>query len=152
MDGRECPAPFFDPLIIIGGDRASDDPAQPNYCTRCDLHHHLPGKDYTYLTLTSLAEAWVKGEGGNLEAELAQLRDDPGSSLLAESLRESPAICRNTLLVPFLAERALTYLAHERNLIDEGSLHTLVRRLDLNRSFLSRRLADNGKMLQTPLN
>ena len=152
VEGRECPAPFFDPLIIIGGDRSSGDPAQPNYCTRCDLHHHLPGKEYTYMTLTALGESWVRGEAGGLERELTQLRDDPFSSLLAQSLQGSPEVCRNTLFVPFLAERALAYLAHERNLLDERSLHALVRRLDLDRPFLGRRLADNGKVLQTPLN
>jgi len=151
VDGLECPAPFFDPLIIIGGDRASGDPAQPNYCTRCDRHHHLPGKEYTYLTLMALGEAWVKGVGEALERELSLLRDSPGSSLLAESLVGAADVCRNTLMVPFLAERAVVYLAHERNLLDEASLHTLVRRLDLDRAFLGQRLTDNGKILQTPL-
>ena len=151
VDGKECPAPFFDPLIIIGGDRASDDPAQPNYCTRCDQHHHLPGKEYTYMTLTALGEAWVRGEGSALEGELELLKDVPESSLLAESLAETDEVSRNALLVPFLAERALVYLAHERNLLDETALHTLVRRLDLDRPFLGRRLADNGKILQLPL-
>ena len=151
VDGLECPAPFFDPLIIIGGDRASGDPSQPNYCTRCDQHHHLPGKEYTYLTLTSLGEAWVRGEAEGLERELRALRDEPESSVLAESLRGDSPVCRNTLLVPFLAERAVVYLAHERNLLDEAALHTLVDRLDLDRTFLGQRLADNGKVLQNPL-
>jgi len=151
VDGLECPAPFFDPLIIIGGDKASGDPAQPNYCTRCDRHHHLPGKEYTYLTLMALGEAWVRGETEALERELTLLQGSPGSSLLAESLVGAVEVCRNTLLVPFLAERALVYLAHERNLLDEAALHTLVRRLELDRPFLGQRLADNGKVLQTPL-
>ncbi len=151
VDGKECPAPFFDPLIIIGGDRASADPSQPNYCTRCDQHHHLPGKEYTYLTLTALGEAWVRGESEGLERELAQLRDCPSDSLLARSLVGAAEVCLNTLLVPFLAERALVYLCHERNLLDEAGLHALVQRLGLDRPFLGRRLADNGKILQTPL-
>ena len=48
VDGRECPALYFDPLIIIGGDRLKVDPREPNYCTRCDTHHYLPGKEYTF--------------------------------------------------------------------------------------------------------
>ena len=36
VDGVECPALFFDPLIIVGGDRDKNDPLEPNYCTRCD--------------------------------------------------------------------------------------------------------------------
>jgi thymidine kinase len=151
VGGVECPAPFFDPLIIIGGDRASGDPAQPNYCTRCDKHHHLPGKEYTYLTLTALGEAWVRGEGEALVTELGLLASDPPSSLLAQSLAAGPAVGRNTLLVPFLAERALVYLAHERNLLDEASVHALVDRLNLDRKYLASRLADNGRVLKTPL-
>lgn len=151
VGGVECPAPFFDPLIIIGGDRSASDPAQPNYCTRCDRHHYLPGKEYTYLTLTALGEAWVRGESAGLERELGLLKNAPGSSLLAESLAGSPEVCQNTLLVPFLAERALVYLAHERNLLDEGALHTLVTHLDLDRTFLAQRLADNGKVLKSTL-
>jgi thymidine kinase len=150
--GKECPAPFFDPLIIIGGDKTTDDPAQPNYCTRCDKHHHLPGKEYTYLTLTALGETWARGERESLERELRFLKKDPDSSLLAASLKDSNEVCKNTLLVPFLAERALVYLAHERNLLDEAALHSLIRCLDLDRHFLERRLDDNGKVLQTPVN
>jgi len=151
VDGRECPAPFFDPLIIIGGDRASGDPSQPNYCTRCDRHHYLPGKEYTYLTLTALGEAWVKGDTSGLEDELGALNRAPDTSRLAASLAGGPEVCLNTLRVPYLAERALVYLAHERNLLDEGAVHRLVGRLDLDRGFLGRRLADNGKILQTAL-
>jgi len=151
VDGKECPAPFFDPLIIVGGDRAAGDPSQPNYCTRCDRHHHLPGKEYTYLTLMALGESWVRGETEDLERELSHLQNTPDSSLLARSLWDTPVVCRNTLLVPFLAERALVYLAHERNLLDEAALHRLVNLLNLDRPFLGRRLADNGKILQTPL-
>jgi len=151
VGGLECPAPFFDPLIIIGGDRASGDPAQPNYCTRCDRHHHLPGKEYTYLTLTALGEAWVRGEPAGLEAELTHLKASPERSVLAQSLAGGPAVCLNTLRVPFLAERALVYLAHERNLLDEAALHTLVDHLDLDRRFLGQRLSDNGKILQKSL-
>jgi len=151
VDGHECPAPFFDPLIIIGGDRTSADPAQPNYCTRCDRHHHLPGKEYTYMTLTALGEAWVRGETQGLETELGCLQNTPQSSLLAKSLVGSAEVCLNTLRVPYLAERALVYLAHERNLLDETGLHSLVTLLGLDRQFLGQRLADNGKVLQTPL-
>lgn len=151
VDGHECPAPFFDPLIIIGGDRTSHDPWEPNYCTRCDRHHHLPGKEYTYMTLTALGEAWVRGETRGLEEELGLLQRDPRGSLLGKSLIGAPEVCQNTLLVPFLAERALVYLAHERNLIDEQGLHSLVDRLDLDRPFLGQRLADNGKVLHLSL-
>jgi hypothetical protein len=50
----ECPALYFDPLIIVGGDRVKEDPREPNYCTRCDAHHFRPGKEYSYFVLKPL--------------------------------------------------------------------------------------------------
>ena len=57
MGGVECPALYFDPLIIIGGDTTKENGREPNYCTRCDDHHYLPGKEYSYFTLKPLGEA-----------------------------------------------------------------------------------------------
>ena len=62
VDGRECPALYFDPLLVIGGDREINDPREPNYCTRCDDHHYLPGKEYTFLFLKPLGEQASRGE------------------------------------------------------------------------------------------
>ena len=62
VEGRECPALYFDPLIIIGGDRRKEDPREPNYCTRCDRHHYLPGKEYTFLVLKPLGRAGLEGD------------------------------------------------------------------------------------------
>ncbi len=151
IDGQECPAPFFDPLIIIGGDRSASSPWEPNYCTRCDLHHYLPGKEYTYLTLTPLGEAFVHARPQGLQHELELLQNAPQQSLLAQSLAGESEVCRATLLVPFLAERAVVYLYAERNLLSELQLHSLVASLDLDRPFLNRRLADNGKVLTRSL-
>ena len=149
VDGYECPAPFFDPLIIIGGDRASVDPIQPNYCTRCETHHRLPAKEYTYLTLVALGEAWVHGQPDGLERELHCLAESPEKSLLAQSLRNEDEIFRNTLRIPCLAERALIYLVHERNLFDANGLDRLLESLNLDREFVALRLADNGRMIST---
>jgi len=147
VNGRECPAPFFDPLIIIGGDRSSGSPSEPNYCTRCDAHHYLPGKEYTYLTLTPLGEAYVQGHTDGLLRELRFLSTNPGGSRLALSLDSEPEVCRATLLVPFLAERALVFLFAERNLLSESQLRDIYGALQLDTKFLGRRLADNGKNL-----
>ena len=147
VNGQECPAPFFDPLIIIGGDRSSGSPSEPNYCTRCDAHHYLPGKEYTYLTLTPLGEAYLQGNRDGLLEELRLLRVDPSQSRLATSLDSEPEVCRLTLLVPFLSERALVYLFAERNLLSESQLHDICSALRLDTQFLGRRLADNGKNL-----
>ena len=152
VDGEECPALYFDPLIIVGGDRQVSDGREPNYATRCSRHHVLPGKDYTYLVLKPLGEAAARGEGDALEEELADLKLRPDRSRLGISITEAypgtterEVLIRNALRVPCLAERALSFLFAEQNLISEVLLRRLVRRLQLDTDFLSRRLADNRR-------
>ncbi len=152
VDGEECPAVYFDPLIIIGGDRASVDEREPNYATRCGEHHILPGKDYTYLVLKPLGERAAAGNADELEEELASLKHRPPQSRLGEWLAEhhpgdgeSDRLSRNALNVPCLAERALVFLFAEQNLISELLLRRIVRRLQLDTDFLGRRLADNRR-------
>jgi thymidine kinase len=143
---------YFDPLIIIGGDRTVEDGREPNYASRCTRHHLLPGKEYTYLILKPLAEAAVRGDVTPLENELADLKNRPMQSQLGESIQrafpgesEDHRLGRNSLRVPCLAERALSYLFTEQNIISELTLRRLVRRLQLDTDFLSRRLTDNRR-------
>lgn len=154
VDGTECPALYFDPLIIVGGDRDKDDPLEPNYCTRCDAHHYLPGKEYTYFTLKPLGQRASVGELAPLEAELRAVKFDPENSELHRSFRaqyldgEKPSIERmNALKVPLVAERAVVYLFAEQNLLSAEQTRTLVEKLDLDREYLSKRLADNKRPL-----
>lgn len=152
VDGQECPALYFDPLIIVGGDRTVSDGKEPNYATRCSRHHVLPGKDYTYLVLKPLGEAAARGEAEDLEAELADLTHRPLESQLGQAIvsaysgdSELDLLFRNSLRVPCLAERALCFLFAEQNLISEVLLRRLVRRLQLDTDYLSKRLADNRR-------
>ncbi len=152
VDGEECPALFFDPLIIVGGDTRHDDGKEPNYATRCRTHHLLPGKDYTYLVLKPLGEEAARGDLGVLQEELRCLSREPHRSRLAISLRdefpgtgEQDHLGRNALNVPCLAERALVYLFAEQNLLSEAQLQSLVRELHLDRDFLLGRLVDNRR-------
>ena len=152
VDGLECPALYFDPLIIIGGDRVKDDGREPNYCTRCDRHHRLPGKEYTYLTLKPLGERAARDDIAPLLAELNALSGDIESSRLASSLRsraeldsDADPIDLNALRVPCVAERALVYLYAEANLLSVEQLRRIVADLGLDVDFLSRRLADNRR-------
>ena len=155
VDGIECPALFFDPLIIVGGDRNRDNPLEPNYCTRCDTHHYLPGKQYTYFTLKPLGQKANIGDLGPLEAELKALRFNPDSSELFRSFRanyvdgSSPSREHmNSLKVPLIAERALVYLFAEQNLLSAEQTFQLVERLDLNRDYLMKRLSDNKRPMK----
>ena len=152
IDGVECPAPYFDPLIIIGGDREKSDPREPNYCTRCDEHHYLPCKEYTYFTLKPLGEAASRGEIKPLLIELGALSGNIEGSRLYASLkhrhidRDDPQPTNmETLRVPCLAERALVFLYAEANLLSVEQLRRVVSDLGLDREYLSRRLADNRR-------
>ncbi|MBN2811812.1 thymidine kinase [Treponema zuelzerae] len=155
VDGVECPALFFDPLIIVGGDREKTDPREPNYCTRCDQHHYLPGKQYTYFTLKPLGERASIGDLSRLEAELRAIKYEPEKSELHKSFRqqylEGPKPSRehlNALNVPCIAERAVVYLFAEQNLLSADQTRLLAERLDLDREYLSRRLSDNHRPIE----
>jgi thymidine kinase len=155
VDGEECPALYFDPLIIIGGDRAKDDPREPNYCTRCDEHHYLPAKEYTFFTLKPLGEAASRGEIKPLLAELSAVAGDMERSRLYASLRrlhlegEEPKPQNLAALkVPCIAEKALCYLYAEQNLLSAEQLRRIAADLGLDREYLSRRLADNRRPLE----
>ncbi len=151
VDGKECPALYFDPLIIVGGDKVHENGKEPNYGTRCDEHHALPGKEYTYLVLKPLGEQAASGDAAGLEEELSLLVHKPWDSRLGEWLLrgdgtgERDNLTKNALLVPCLAERALAFLFAEQNLISEVLLRRIVRRLQLDTDFLSKRLADNRR-------
>jgi len=154
VDGRECPALYFDPLIIIGGDRLKVDPREPNYCTRCDTHHYLPGKEYTFFTLKPLGEAASRGDIKPLLAELAAIHGDMERSRLFASLRrlhldgevQQPENMA-ALLVPCIAEKALCYLYAEQNLLSADQLKKVVSDLGLDRDYLRKRLSDNRRPL-----
>ncbi len=151
VSGEECPALYFDPLIIVGGDREDEDPRQPNYCTRCDQHHYLPGKEYTYFVLKPLAEKASRGDIEPLGAELAKLRGDIEHSalyrLFEKKLSDASdgAVNMNALRVPCIAEKALVYLFSEANLITEEQMRTLAADLDLDRAYIEKTLADNRR-------
>jgi thymidine kinase len=155
VNGEECPALYFDPLIIIGGDRNKRDGREPNYCTRCDLHHYLPGKEYSYFTLKPLGEAAARGDLKPLLAELNAIAGNIQGSRLWKSLASRYLECEspcpeqmNALKVPCMAERALVYLFAEQNLLSELQLRQATDDLGLDREYLMRRLGDNRRPLE----
>lgn len=151
--GRECPALYFDPLIIIGGDRDKDDPREPNYCTRCDDHHYLPGKEYVYLHLKPLGEQAAAGDARPLRAELECLAGNMGASSLHRHMSvkyrdlEHGELFMNSLNVPCVAEKALIYLYMEENLIGRNLLRTLISEIGLDGEYVRKRLRDNHRLL-----
>ena len=149
VEGEECPAPYFDPLIIIGGDLRKEGPREPNYCTRCDEHHYLPGKEYAFLVLKPLGEQASRGDICALSRELDLIAHDPERSELhrdfATRYPESDDRNRNTLRVDCIAERALLYLFTELNLVSAEQLRSLATDLNLDRDYLSKRLSDKHR-------
>jgi thymidine kinase len=155
VGGQECPALYFDPLIIIGGDLKKEDPREPNYCTRCDNHHFLPGKVYTYFTLKPLGEAAAGGNSEALKKELIFLREKIKESQLYASVLDEQEdglshsqVIMNSLKVPCIAEKALLYLFVEQNLVSTDLFVQLAEELELDREYLSSRLADNGRTIR----
>lgn len=155
VGGEECPALYFDPLIIIGGDRAKESGLEPNYCTRCEKHHYLPGKEYSFFTLKPLGTAAARGDMKPLLAELNAIAGNIESSRLYASIKARALDCAqprpvemNALKVPCIAERALVYLYAEQNLLSAEQLSEAVRTLGLDRDYLSRRLSDNRRPLE----
>jgi thymidine kinase len=154
VDGEECPALYFDPLIIIGGDREKQDPREPNYCTRCDDHHYLPGKEYTYLVLKPLGEAASEGNLEGLTDELEKLQGRIEQSRLYRQLlsrqdvdSDEGQVLMNALKVPCIAEKALVYLYGEQNLLSREQATGLTEVLALDRGYIEQRLADNGRRI-----
>jgi thymidine kinase len=149
VNGEECPALYFDPLIIVGGDQTRTDPREPNYCTRCETHHYLPGKEYTFLILKPLGERAATGELSPLARELENLHASVERSELARHLgsRGAESILMNALKVPCIAEKAITFLYCEQNLLSRQQVLDLVERLGLDRDYLLRRIHDNGRVL-----
>jgi thymidine kinase len=152
IEGEECPALYFDPLIIVGGDAESDSPTEPNYCTRCDEHHYLPGKEYTYLVLKPLGVEASYGNLEPLETELRAIDTNLEESRLSKSFAElygsEDRTMLNALRVPRIAEKALVFLFAEENLLTEEQVRGVTERLDLDTGYLSTRLADNRRPIR----
>lgn len=158
VNGEECPALYFDPLIVIGGDIQKDDPLQPNYCTRCDSHHYLPGKEYSFLILKPLGETAAKGDLTPLLEELYNIQWNMEGSLLFKELHKkfgrskNQQINMNALKVPRIAEKALVYLMVEQNLISEIQLREITDKLKLDKTYLMQTLSDNRRQVNLDQN
>lgn len=146
---RECPALFFDPLIVVGGDKEKNSALEPNYASRCDKHHYLPGKEYTFFTLKPLGQEASKGNVNPLLSELESLNENIEKSLLHKNLVQRYADgpdgekYMNSLSTGLIAEKALAYLFCEQNIINEVLLHKIVSSLGLNTKYLEKVLQEN---------
>lgn len=153
VEETECPALYFDPLIIVGGDSLTDDPKFPNYSTRCDHHHYLPGKEYTFMTLKPLGELAYGGNVKPLLKELNLLKHDIERSELYNHFFEkfikvaSPQpIMMDALKVSCIAEKALIYLFSEENIISAGQMQSLAKEIKADVGYINERLVENRKM------
>ncbi len=145
VDNQECPALYFDPLIIVGGDEEREGAVEPNYASRCDEHHYLPGKEYTFLHLKPLGERSAGGDGEPLKRELKALKGEVEASFLYQHMEEryGEEIYMNALKSGYLAEKALIYLFSEQNVIGEELLVSLAYQLELDHTYMKQVLNDN---------
>ena len=145
----ECPALYFDPLIVVGGDKVKNSSLEPNYAARCEQHHFLPGKEYTFFTLKPLGEDAGRGNPEPLVRELAALNEAPERSLLYENLLrrygsdEDASIYMNAIKPGHIAEKALSYLFCEQNLLGEALLVRIGSDLQLDTAYLEKVLSEN---------
>jgi thymidine kinase len=153
VNGAECPALYFDPLIIVGGDRASGDPRMPDYSTRCDAHHYLPGKEYTFLILKPLGELAYAGDMAPLARELRRMKSEIAVSEIHGHFAEKylgggapQPIMMNALKVPCIAEKALIYLLAEENLLSLGQVRSIAAELSLDMGYIDDRLLENRRL------
>jgi thymidine kinase len=151
VDGLECPALYFDPLIVVGGDSTKTGSENPNYASRCDEHHFLPGKEYTFFSLKPMAEDANKGNIKALRTEIDNLKYHMKRSQLYKNLAArykwdpNEEVYMNSLRPDYIAENALMYLFNEQNLVSEDMLVRIVNELDLNREYMERVLKDNRR-------
>jgi thymidine kinase len=153
VDEIECPALYFDPLIIVGGDKRTVDPKIPNYATRCDRHHYLPAKEYTFMILKPLGEIAYGGNVKPILGELNHLKNDIERSELHNHFREKyikvdepQAIMMNALRVDCLAEKALIHLFSEENIISSGQMEYLATEIKGDMDYINERLFENRKL------
>ena len=153
VDGAECPALYFDPLIIVGGDKQSEDPKTPNYATRCDHHHYLPGKEYTFMVLKPLGEKAYGGDLSPLKNELDLLKKDIEQSALYKhftrkyiQVNNPEPIMMNALKASCIAEKALIYLFSEENIISVDQMKHLAREINCDADYMNERLVENRMM------
>ena len=149
MGDSECPALYFDPLIVVGGDKLKESALEPNYASRCDLHHYLPGKEYTFFTLKPFGLEAGNGNTEPLYKELEALNGNIEKSELYKNL-----IMRygddadgekylNSVKPGHIAEKALAYLFCEQNLINDILLQRIVSDLQLDSKYLEKVLFEN---------
>ena len=149
VDGKECPALYFDPLIVVGGDKQKDGSLEPNYASRCDRHHFLPAKEYTFFTLKPLGGEAGRGNVEPLYKEIRALNEDKEHSELYRNLMlrygsdPDGEIYINSIVPNHIAEKALCYLFCEQNMIGETLLLKLARDLELDTVYMSKTLSDN---------
>ncbi len=153
VDSVECPALYFDPLIIVGGDKRSEDPKTPNYSTRCDHHHYLPGKEYAFMVLKPLGEKAYGGDLSPLKNELDLLKNDIEQSALYNhfirkyiQVKNPEPIMMNALKVSCIAEKALIYLFSEENIISVDQMKHLAREIGGDAAYMNERLVENRMM------
>lgn len=152
VEGKECPALYFDPLIIVGGDRLVKDPRVPNYSTRCDRHHYLPGKEYTFLILKPLGELAYNGSINPVLKELKHIKYDINKSEIYKNFKDKfikgntpSSVMMEALKVDCIAEKALLYLFTEENTLSLEQMRYIAKEIQADMDYINERLLENKR-------
>ncbi|UPA12433.1 thymidine kinase [Borrelia venezuelensis] len=142
--GEEIAAPYFDPLLIVGGDEIVESAIYPNYATRCSRHHYLVGREYFFTILKPFALLYTQGDKKLFEREIMDLSSNVRNSNFENSLliesrgKYDIAVLENLLGLPFLAERALITLSLECNILSKGALEELIDKFSLSKDYIQK--------------
>ncbi|AHH06857.1 Thymidine kinase [Borrelia crocidurae DOU] len=143
-EGKEIAAPYFDPLLIVGGDEIVESAIYPNYATRCSKHHYLVGREYFFTILKPFALLYIQGDRKFLEREIVDLKSNIVNSNFQKSLlievgeKYDITILENVLKLPFLAERALITLSFEYNILSKEDFKEIVNRFSLSKDYIQK--------------
>ncbi|BCR21387.1 thymidine kinase [Borrelia miyamotoi] len=148
--GKEIAAPYFDPLLIVGGDEIVESAIYPNYATRCSRHHYLVGREYFFTILKPFALLYSQGDKKFFEREILDLSSNVISSNFKNSLliesrgRYDLLVLEDLLELPFLAERALITLSLEYNILSKGDFKNLIDKFSLSKDYIQKVVVSRG--------
>ena len=133
-ESDETKAPAFEPVAA-------------DFCS-------VRGLNYIASYAPSDVAMWRFYDREQIDRELGLIRGNKDSSELYRYMRvryletdEPKPIMMNALKVACIAEKALSFLYAEQNLVSREQVIELVDTLGLDREYLERRLRDNGRVL-----
>ena len=147
INGEEAPALYFDPTIIVGGIANKVDAIMPGYDTRCEKHHHTPGKKYTYFKLKPLLKYDREGFYKEMEAIKNNIEKSKLYNMFLETYEQNKNrdLFFNSLKLPYIAEKIISFSYIEMNLLNEDDVLFYTKRARFRRKILKKYFRNKWK-------